>query len=120
MKEEFSEINRLNFEDIIWIIFILLSILNIISNKYQKEYILNKNKNYENISKKISIFILIILIFIYLYFFKRNYHMYSNKDNLTKEDTIKLLGSFLFVIGTFCLLYFQINSKDNFIDSIEE
>jgi hypothetical protein len=41
--------------------------------------------------------------------------MYRNKDNSTDVDLIKVIGSLLFVVGTLCLLYFQINSDDNFI-----
>ena len=115
-----DELERLNFEDYIWIIFIILSILNIVCNKYQKEYVISNNNMYEDIAKKISIFILIVLVFIYLYFFLRNYNMYTRKmDSIKDYDLIKLIGSLLFVIGTFCLLYFQVNSSDNFIDDIE-
>ena len=114
-----DELERLNFEDYIWIIFIILSILNIVCNKYQKEYVIRNNDRYEDVAKKISIIVLIVLFFIYLYFFLRNYNMYNSKVDATKEDFIKLVGSLLFVIGTFCLLYFQVNSSDNFIDDIE-
>ena len=110
------ELNRLNFEDILWLIFIGLSIMNIVSNKYQKEYIISNKQYYEDKANNISICVLTILVFIYLYFFLRNYNMYNNKDNSNSEDMIKVIGSFLFIIGTLCLLYFQINSKDNFID----
>ena len=113
-KQE-KEINRLNFEDILWCIFIILSILNIISNKLQKDYVISNNKIYEHKANNISIKVLIILIIIYLYFFIRNYNMLKNKDKPTETDYIKVMGSLLFVIGTICLLYFQINSDDNFI-----
>ena len=41
--------------------------------------------------------------------------MYKNKDNSTDTDLVKVVGSLLFVIGAICLLYFQVNSDDNFI-----
>lgn len=110
-----SEINRLNFEDVLWIIFVILSLLNIVSNNYQKEYILTNNQEYENKANIISVTVLIILLLIYIYFFLRNYNMYINKDKTSNEDKIKVFGSLLFIIGTLCLLYFQINSNDNFI-----
>lgn len=112
-----KEINRLNFEDIIWIIFIILSILNIISNNYQKEYIITNNQEYEDKANNISIFVLTILLLIYLYFFLRNYNMYNNKEYPTHADSVKVLGSILFILATICLLYFQIHSNDNFIGS---
>ena len=114
-----NEINRLNFEDIIWLIFIVLSVLNIISNQEQKIYTITNNQTYENNANKRTIFVLTILIIIYLYFFIRNINMYKNKEYPTNTDLIKVLGSLLFIIATFCLLYFQTHSKDNFIDNVE-
>ena len=114
-----NELNRLNFEDIIWLIFAILSIFNIISNQDQKQYIITNNQKYEDSANSRTIFVLTILIIIYLYFFLRNLNMYQNKENKTKADSIKVLGSLLFVTGTICLLYFQIHSKDNFIGGAE-
>lgn len=116
MNNKNSEINRLNFEDIIWLIFIVLSILNIFANDNQKKYVISENQYYEDNANKISVFVLIILLCIYLYFFLRNYNMYTNKGiNANKTDLIKVIGSILFIGGTLCLLYFQVNSEDNFI-----
>ena len=114
-----NELNRLNFEDIIWIIFAILSIFNIISNQDQKEYVITNNQKYEDNANNRTIFVLTTLVIIYLYFFVRNARMYQNKESKTKADTVKVFGSFLFIIATICLLYFQVHSKDNFIDSKE-
>ena len=110
-----KEIKRLNFEDILWGIFIILSILNIVCNKLQKDYVITNNQYYEDSANNISIFVLSILFLVYLYFFLRNYNMYNNKDNPTDADLIKVMGSMFFIIGTLCLLYFQVCSDDNFI-----
>ncbi|MBQ2873430.1 MAG: hypothetical protein IJE89_05475 [Bacilli bacterium] len=116
MNDKNNEINRLNFEDILWVIFIILSILNIVSNDNQKKYVISDNQYYEDNANKISIFVLIVLLCIYLYFFLRNYNMYTNKGiEATNTDLIKVIGSILFILGTICLLYFQVNSEDNFI-----
>jgi len=114
-----NEINRLNFEDILWVIFILLSIMNIVSNGYQKEYVVSGNEYYEDRAGNISIFVLTVLFFVYLYFFIRNYNMYNSKSNPTNADLIKVIGSLFSVIGPLCLLYFQIHSDDNFISGSE-
>ena len=34
-----DEIRRLNFEDLLWVLFVFLSIMNIISNSFQKELV---------------------------------------------------------------------------------
>ena len=114
----FREIERLNFEDILCIVFIILSILNIISNKYQKDYVRSNIQYYEDYANNISIIVLIVLFFLYLYYFIRNYNMYNSKVNATKTDLIKVMGSLFFIIGVLCLLYFQINSNDNFIGDL--
>ena len=111
-----SEIKRLNFEDLLWILFIVTSILNIIGNNYQKKYIVSNDSCYEDRANDIYIIILVIVLMIYLYFFTRNYRMYKSKlGSATTEDLIKVMGSAFFIVGTLCLLYFQVNSKSNFI-----
>ena len=110
-----EEIKRLNFEDILWGIFIILSILIIVSNNLQNDYVVTNDGDYEDRANNISICVLSILVLIYLYFFIRNYNMYNNKENSTNVDLVKVIGSMFFVIGAICLLYFQIHSDDNFI-----
>ena len=113
---EEKEIKRLNFEDILWVIFIFLSIMNIVSNNFQKEYVISNEQYYEDRAGNISIFVLTILLLVYLYFFIRNYNMYKNKGlDATQIDFIKVIGSIFFILGTLCLLYFQVHSDDNFI-----
>lgn len=63
---DINEVDRLNFKNILWLIFIGLSILNIISNNYQKYYVVNKNNYYKDNANNISIFVLVIVLFIYL------------------------------------------------------
>ena len=94
---------------------IILSILNIVGNDNQKKYMISNNQYYEDKANNISVFVLTILFIIYLYFFYRNYTMFNNKDNPSDVDMVKVIGSLFFIIGTLCLLYFQVNSNDNFI-----
>lgn len=102
-----SEIERLNFEDLLWILFIVTSILNIIGNNYQKKYVVSNDSYYEDRANNIYIIILVIVLMIYLYFFTRNYRMYKSKlGSATTEDLIKVMGSVFFIVGTLCLLYF--------------
>ena len=91
--DKINEINRLNFEDILWVVFIILSILNIVSNNLQKRFVISEYKIYEDKANNISIKVLIILVFIYLYFFVRNYRMYNNKEMPTDYDFVKVIGS---------------------------
>ena len=87
-----KEIKRLNFEDILWIIFIITSLLNVKGNNYQKKYVITNDLFYENEANNIYVIVLFIVLFLYLYFFIRNYSMYQNKGiNATKEDYIKVI-----------------------------
>lgn len=120
MNNNDSELRRLDFENILWIIFVFLSIMNIVSNNYQKDYVVSSNQFYEDKAKNISICVLTVLVFVYLYFFIRNYNMYNSKMGVaTREDLVKLMGSMFFVLGALCLLYFQVNSENNFIGGPE-
>lgn len=120
MKTIEEEINRLNFEDWLFIIVIILTILNIYGDQIQKQYIKTNNKDYLTKSTCIFLFVLIVSSFIYLYFVKRNYNIYKNASpNEKKVLSIKLLGSVLLYIGILLLIYFQIKDS-NFIGAPAE
>ena len=70
--------------------------MNIISNRFHKEYVISNEQYYEDYANNISVVVLTILVFIYLYFFLRNYNMYNNKDNSSEVDLIKVIGSLFF------------------------
>ena len=72
MSNKIEELSRLNFEDYIWILFAILSVLNIIGNKNEKNYLKTDNNLYKNKSNKIFKFTIIGTFLIYIYFFIRN------------------------------------------------
>lgn len=110
-----EEINRLNLEDYIFITFIVLAILNIYGDNLLKKYIKENKEIYQQKANEIFLIVIIITILIYIYFFYRNYKIFKNADYNKKHITsIKLLGSFLLLVGGFCLLYFQLE-ESNFI-----
>lgn len=108
-----DDLTRLNFEDYIWIIFIVLGILNIVGDKYLKNFLKTNNKEDENVANKIFLFILIISLLIYIYFFIRNVNAFEKSNDEEKElFFIKVFGSVLFIGGIICLIYFQYNQTD--------
>ena len=108
-------LNQINIEDIIWIIFIILSILNIYGNYNEKQYSKTHNNYYKVTSNKTFEFTIITTFFIYLYFFYRNYKAYQESQN--KElYRAKVLGSTFLIAGILCLLYFQ-EKQNHFIGS---
>lgn len=104
-----SEINRLNFEDLLWFIFALLCFFNIYGDYDDKQFIRSNNSNYKIKSDEVFIITLVVTLIIYLYFFQRNYRsLMTANDNDKNLYKIKLLGSSLLIGGVICLLYFQI------------
>lgn len=108
-----NDLERLDFENIIWIIFIVLAILNISGDNLLKDFIVTNDKSEESYANKIFLFVLVISLFIYIYFFIRNYNAFENANENEKNIfVIKLLGSALLIAGIICLIYFQSKQVD--------
>lgn len=108
-----NDLERLNFEDIIWIIFIGLILLNIVGDNFQKEFIKTNNKKEESKANNIFLFVLVVTFFIYLYFFVRNFNALERASEENKGlFSIKLLGSAFLIAGIICLIYFQSKQVD--------
>lgn len=107
-----EEINRLNFENRIWILFAFLCLLNIRGDNDDISYIRTNQKRYNDESNRIFKFTLITTLFIYLYFFKRNLKAYYKVTKKRKElYSIKVYGSLFLIIGILLLIYFQVNQS---------
>lgn len=105
-----NEYNRLSFENIIAIVFIVLNILNIKTNEQVKSSIVTG----EQLPKEtMSIFKLIITITVlaYIYYVIRNYGFYinsttnANKSGDPRIQYIRLIGSIFILIGGILLMY---------------
>lgn len=108
-----NEIKRLKFEDILWIIFIILGIINIYGDHNEVEYIETHNDDFKSKANKAFTFTIVVITLLYLYFLIRNYNSYKKASPEAKYlYSIKLLGSVLLIAGALCLLYFQINDSN--------
>ena len=109
-----NNIKEIKIDEIIWGIFILLSILNIIGDENKK---IHNNKK----AKNIFTFTIAISFIIYLYIFKKNYKLlketkfYNINPNIYE---IRVIGSFLITLGALFLLYFQLNDSNSNNSSI--
>ena len=113
MNNKQSELDRLNFEDWIFIFFIVASILNIYGDNLLKKYIIENNIKYKEKADEIFTIVLIITILLYIYFVKRNYGFYNQAEpNRKKVLIIKLIGSILILYGAIFLFIFQLKDKD--------
>ena len=108
-----KEINRLNFENIIWIIFAILSIANIIGDNNEKHFLQTYNHDYKDNANHIFELTITFTLIIYIYFLMRNYNAFSKCSYKEKSlYAIKVLGSSFLIAGSICLLYFQFKQKD--------
>ena len=112
-NEVVSELNRLNFEDFLYILFAALAIINIYGDHNDKEYLLTNDKRFQMKSNTIFEITLVVTFFIYLYFLHRNYKFYKKASKENKDlFFIKLLGSSFLLAGAICLIYFQFKQRD--------
>lgn len=109
-----SVVKRLRFEDFIWISFIVISILDIYGDSLIRRSLLREDKEANKKANHLFLGIVSFSILIYIYFFARNFNDYQKYK--TKSYEVRLVGSSLVLLGTFCLFYFQLtNTKE--IDS---
>lgn len=117
MSNEMNEIKRLNFENLLWIVFGILCFMNVYGDELEKEYVYTHSNVYEKDSNDVFTFTLFVTFFIYIYFFLRNSNSYK-KASLEDKSLyqVKVLGSIFLIAGIICLIYFQMNNE-NFIGS---
>lgn len=108
MNEKNELIRRLNFENVIWLTFIIVSAIDIYGDELIKRSVLKNDKDAKKKAENLFLFVSLISILVYVYFFYRNYTDYKKYNN--KNYLVRLVGSTLVLIGTLCLLYFQLNS----------
>ena len=110
MNEQNEMINRLTFENYIWVIYIFIAIGNIVGDELIESSITDNDKEKDKLAKDIFTISLIITVIIYLYFFSRNYKDYQGHKN-SKAYELRFLGSILMISGILCFLYFQIKTS---------
>ena len=116
-NETLSELERLNFEDFLWIVFAVLCLANVYGDYNDKEYLKTHDPIFQTRSNKVFEFTLIITFFIYIYFLSRNYKFYEKVPEQEKQlYFVKVLGSCFLLAGSICLIYFQ-TTQNSFIGS---
>lgn len=103
-----EKLKQLKNEDLIWIIYIFISISAIFSNKYEKESLIFKSKESYKKYKTINVCIFTIALFIYLYFLELT--IKNSEDNHTEDDLARIFAALLFLIGGVIYLILEIKS----------
>ena len=107
-------VNDLKIDEVIWILFIFLNILNIVGDEclidYYKYNKLDKNRQ----AKDIFTFSVFITLIIYIYLLYKRYKIYESnriKNGNIKICGIRLFGTILVLVATILFLYCQIEDK---------
>lgn len=107
------QLQRINTEDFIWVIYFFIALAAIISDTYEKQYILNKNLTSQKKFKTINITIFIVALFIYVYFVFINYQdIKTLKKEASKKEVLNqhlsLVAALLFLVAGVINLYVEL------------
>jgi len=107
------KLQRINTEDFIWVIYFFIALFAIISDTYEKKFLVNKDLKAQKIYKTINITIFIVALFIYVYFVFINYEDVNTlKKEATKKEVLNqhlsLISALLFLIGGVIALYVEL------------
>ena len=116
MNDFFRKLKLLKEEDFIWLIYFFIITFAIISNKYERNYVITNNKISLQKSKQINSTILIVAFFIYLYFVIVTIENFDIlKRNSTKKEVRvafeRLIANILFLVAGAIALYADYDSN---------
>ena len=120
--DKFSrQLKLIKEEDFIWLIYYFIVTFALIANYYERNSLINSNKESLKIAQKITTTILVVAFFIYLYFtlisfdnleiLKRN----GNKKEV-KVAFERLIANILFLVAGAVALYADYDSNSSNID----
>ena len=98
-----DKLKNLDKENIIWLIYIFIFVMAIVSNYYEEKYLFTKNFKAKRIYKKINLTVLAIGLLIYLYFvIIRN----------SKYGSLREFASIMFFIAGAIYLYIEYQGQN--------
>lgn len=113
MNDTLSKINELEFEKILWLIFIFIAALNIYGDNLEELFLTTNDQSKEQTAKKVFTFTIIVSLLIYLYFGYRNYRYTKNKvGDEYFLASIRFAGSILIIVGTLFILYYSVKDQE--------
>lgn len=113
MNHEYEdELKLLEIENIIWVIFLLLAGINLVSNYYAEKYIYTNDYKYKKIFRTLNIVILVIALIIYFYY---EFSSFKNVEAGEREtlNYLILIASTLVLIAGLIYLYVEIHKSIN-------
>lgn len=118
------KLQRLREEDFIWVIYFFIALFAIISDAYERNFILTNNLKSQKKFKTINITIFIVALFIYVYFVLVNYeNVLALKRDVSKKEGLNkhlgLVSALLFLIGGVIALYVELTSDTLVVELAE-
>ncbi len=114
MKE--SKINALNLDDLVWYIYIFISVAALYSNALEKEYIKTNNRKKLTEFHSINLVVLTIAFFVYIYFIFNAFKKYNQEKS--NNTLVNVIASILFLVGGGMLLYLELKTTDSDINNV--
>lgn len=115
MNNKLERIKKINIENNIWIIYLLIIGLSYYANYYEKDYFQNNNNNSKKKYQKINTIIFSILLVIYTYFEKDALDSFLKKNKSKKQETydkLILIATTAVLISGIIFLCIIINDKN--------
>lgn len=100
-------IKRLEIDQVISVIFIIISIVSIYCDELIKDGIGESDLEKQKLASQLFLIITIISLIIYIYFLYRNFVVL--KDEQSIENYLRFFGSLLFIVGIILYLFSQLN-----------
>ena len=105
---------KIQIEEFIWIIYLVIIVLSFYANSIEKKYYMYKDNNEKEKYRSLIILIFLIALCVYIYFFSDSYNnvlnlkmddsynkKFFNKANLTASTLILIAGVILLFIAIF-------------------
>lgn len=107
-------LKRLKDEDLIWLVYFFIIIGAVISNRYEKRFLLNGDIESQKKVKILNITVLSVAFFIYVYFVAINYESVDLlRQDSTKKEVINahvsLIASLLFLVAGGLTLWVELD-----------
>lgn len=111
-----NKIAELNIDDMVWYIYIFISIAALYSNKLEKDYNITKDRKKLTEFHSINLVVLTIAFLIYCYFIFMAYKRFNVNKN--RNTMIGLISSILFLVGGGMFLYLELMTTDTEINDV--
>jgi len=116
MDTFFRKLELIKKEDFIWLVYYFIITAALVSNSFEKNYLITNNKKSLNTVKKINTTILIIAFLIYLFFVVLTFENFDIlKNNGTRKDirlaNERLILNILFLVAGAYAIYVDYDSN---------